>query len=361
MPSTWKFSKSNATAAFVLPFVLLLALFSSACSDAAVLDASDSDEAETTGISDAPSAAAGHYPELDAGDSAGDEQKSALSVAASSCEGRTCFGHGKCVVTSGKAACVCDAGYYAAGLSCLPGATDPQTRYVPAGYRLIFSEEFTGAQLDASKWSTRAPWNVQWYEDSHQLQAFVPEAVKLAGGVASLTASRSSGNTAGQPFASGSLTTRRTFTRGYFEARVKVPSGRGFWPAFWLTSSTRWPPEWDIFEIVNGVNHGYPHPAPGGKATFIGGAAGDDATYVVPHQYDVHHVYGFKWTATSLVWYVDGVITEHYAVNAASGVNDAFWLNLSLQVGGDWPGPPDSSTPFPSSMVIDYVRVYQPG
>ncbi|MDF3064865.1 MAG: glycosyl hydrolase family protein [Polyangiaceae bacterium] len=287
--------------------------------------------------------------------------ESELALSASSCEGRTCFGHGTCVMTGGKAACVCEAGYYAAGLSCLPGATDPGRRYVPAGYRLIFSDEFTDGKLDTTKWSTRAPWNVQWYEDSNQLQAFIPRAVTLSGGVAQLTADRSQGDTAGQPYSSGSITTHRTFTYGYIEARVKVPAGKGFWPAFWLTSSTRWPPEWDIFEIVNGVNHGYPHPAPGGKVTFIGGAAGEDARYTVPNQYGVNHVYGFKWTPTNLVWHVDGVITEHYAANAASGVGDAFWVNLSLTVGGDWPGAPDASTPFPSTMSIDYLRVYQPG
>jgi beta-glucanase (GH16 family) len=288
------------------------------------------------------------------------EEESALGSNDTSCEGRTCFGHGQCVVTAGRAACVCDPGYHAAGLSCLPGAVDPKTRFVPAGYALVFSDEFTGGALDTSKWSTRAPWNVQWFEDSNQLQAFVPEAVTLGLGVARLTAARSRGNTAGQPYSSGSLTTKRTFTRGYFEARVKVPAGKGFWPAFWLTSSTRWPPEWDIFEIVRGVDHGYAHPAPGGKATFMGGPAGNDGTYVVENQYDHHHVYGFKWTSSELIWYVDGVLTQRYAVNAASGVNDAFWLNLSLQVGGDWPGAPDASTPFPSAMVIDYVRVYQP-
>ena len=81
----------------------------------------------------------------------------------------------------------------------------------------------------------------------------------------------------------------------------------------------------------------------------------------LPNQYGVNHVYGFKWTANSLVWHVDGVVTQHYAVDAAAGAGDAFWLNLSLQVGGDWPGAPDGSTPFPSTMSVDYVRVYQPG
>ena len=121
----------------------------------------------------------------------------------------------------------------------------------------------------------------------------------------------------------------------------------GFWPAFWLTSSARWPPEWDIFEIVNGVIFGYTHPA-GGICAFVDGAAGGDATYTIPDVYDTYHVYGFKWTSSDLYWYVDGVTTEHYAVSGA-GEGDPFWLNLSLQVGGDWPGDPDGTTPLPSS------------
>jgi len=53
------------------------------------------------------------------------------------------------------------------------------------------------------------------------------------------------------------------------------------------------------------------------------------------------------------------VLTEHDAVDAAAGSGDPFWLNLSLQIGGDWPGSPDAATPFPAHMDIDYVRVYE--
>jgi beta-glucanase (GH16 family) len=286
-------------------------------------------------------------------------QESRLPLSATSCEGRSCFGHGKCVLQAGKPACQCNAGYYAAGLSCLPGAVDPGTRFVPAGYKLVFSDELNGSVLDTTKWSTRAPWNVQWFEDSNQKQAFVPSAIELQGGVAHLIASRSKGGTAGQPYASGSLTTRRTFRHGYFEARMSVPAGKGFWPAFWLTSSTRWPPEWDIAEIIDGVDYAYAHAAAGGKRTFLGGPAGSDASYVVPNQYGVQHVYGFEWTASQLTWFVDGVVTQRYGVDASSGANDSFWLNISLQVGGDWPGDPDASTTFPSELRLDYVRVYQ--
>lgn len=333
-----------------------------ASADVADTDETDADPAPGTAGAAAdeaqlPTATPTEEPSAAADDEAESTEISELSL--SSCEGRTCFGHGKCVITSGKATCQCEPGYYASGLSCLPGAVDPGSKFVPAGYKLVFSDELNGATLDTTKWSTRAPWNVQWFEDSNQLQAFIPEAVKLGGGVARLVASKSKGNTAGQPYASGSLTTKRTFTRGYFEARVKVPAGKGFWPAFWLTSATRWPPEWDIFEIVNGVNHMYLHPLTGGKRVRSGGIASTSSTYVVPNQYGINHIYGFEWTSTQLSWFVDGVLIQRYAVDATSGINDPCWLNLSLQVGGDWPGSPDASTPFPSEMTIDYVRIYQ--
>ncbi len=283
-----------------------------------------------------------------------------------SCSGQTCSGHGTCNVNGGQAACSCDASYHAVGLTCVPNSTggdgtpDPGTAYVPSGYKLTFSDEFDGSTVNTGKWNTLAPWGVQFFSDSHQQQAFIPEGVTLANGLATFTARKSQGNTGGQPYSSGSLTTNGTFTHGYFEARVRVPAGKGFWPAYWLTSSTRWPPEWDIFEIIDGNIFGYTHPVSGGKCSFVDGAAGSDSTYTIPNVYGVFHVYGFEWTSTDIYWYVDGTMTEHYAIDAAAGANDPFWLNVSLQVGGDWPGNPDGSTPLPAHMDVDYVRVYSP-
>jgi len=239
------------------------------------------------------------------------------------------------------------------------GTPDPGTAYVPSGYTLVFSDEFSASSLDTGKWNTLAPFGVEFFSDSHQQQAFIPDAVTLSNGIVSFTAQKSKGNTGGQPYSSGSITTNGTFTHGYFEARARMPAGKGFWPAYWLTSSSRWPPEWDIFEIIDGVIFGYTHPVSGGKCSFVDGAAGSDSTYTIPDVYGSFHIWGFKWTASDIYWYVDGVQTEHYAIDAAAGANDPFWLNLSLQVGGDWPGNPDGTTPLPSHMDVDYVRVYQ--
>jgi beta-glucanase (GH16 family) len=241
------------------------------------------------------------------------------------------------------------------------GTPDPGASYVPSGYTLVFSDEFSGSSLDTQKWNTLGPWGVQFFTDSKQKQAFVPEAVSVHDGVVSFTADHANGASSanGQPYKSGSITTNGTFTHGYFEARVKLPQGKGFWPAYWVTSSTRWPPEWDIFEIIDNVIYGYPHPIDSGKCQFVEGAAGGDSTYQINNLYGIYHVYGFKWTATDIYWYVDGTLTEHYAIDSAAGANDTYWLNLSFQIGGDWPGDPDGSTPFPAHMDVDYMRVYQ--
>ena len=39
--------------------------------------------------------------------------------------------------------------------------------------------------------------------------------------------------------------------------------------------------------------------------------------------------------------------------------NAPFYFLLNLAVGGDWPGPPNETTPSPAEMVVDYVRVYK--
>ncbi|MBN1653901.1 MAG: family 16 glycosylhydrolase [Deltaproteobacteria bacterium] len=288
-----------------------------------------------------------------------------VTIGTNTCSEQTCSGHGVCMVESGRAMCICEDDYHAVGLSCVSdqievdGQPDPGTKYVPDGYQLAFSDEFNASSLDTSTWNTLAPFGVQWYSDSDQKQAFVADAVGLSNGIATFTAQPSSrSDTNGQPYSSGGITTNGTFTHGYFEARVKVPEGKGLWPAFWLTSSERWPPEWDVFEIIDGVIYGFPHPVSEGRCEFIEGAAGPDSTYTIDNVYGIYHIYGFTWTETDLYWYVDGVLTEHYEINAAAGSNDPFWLNLSLQVGGDWPGDPDGSTPFPAHMEVDYVRVY---
>jgi beta-glucanase (GH16 family) len=74
------------------------------------------------------------------------------------------------------------------------------------------------------------------------------------------------------------------------------------------------------------------------------------------------------WSPGSVTYYVDNPAQPYitYTPSSLSGLSGAVWpfdsganfIILNLAVGGDWPGPPDATTPFPSTMLVDYVRVY---
>ena len=69
------------------------------------------------------------------------------------------------------------------------------------------------------------------------------------------------------------------------------------------------------------------------------------------------HTFGADWQAGALVWYVDGV--ERWRFTDASAVTaKPQYLLLNLAVGGNLPGAPNASTPFPSDYFVDYVRVW---
>jgi beta-glucanase (GH16 family) len=78
------------------------------------------------------------------------------------------------------------------------------------------------------------------------------------------------------------------------------------------------------------------------------------------------------WQPGSVQYYIDEP-TNIYATYTPASLNSlpgAVWpfdsgnaqfFIVNLAVGGDWPGNPDSTTPFPSETLVDYVRVYAYG
>jgi len=157
---------------------------------------------------------------------------------------------------------------------------------------------------------------------------------------------------------------------GRIEARLKIPTGNGLWPAFWMLGNdladVGWPESGEI-DIMENVGrepervHGTIH-GPG----YSGGNA-------IGHSIDLpdggafaedFHVYAVDWTPGGITWSVDGVaystVTPDDLPGGARWVFDhPHFLILNVAVGGNWPGYPDATTTFPQEMVIDYVRVYQ--
>jgi beta-glucanase (GH16 family) len=174
-------------------------------------------------------------------------------------------------------------------------------------------------------------------------------------------------------YTSGRINTGTKFdtTYGKVEARIKVPKGNGLWPAFWMMGSDfltgrPWPynGEIDIMEILGREttkSYSTLH------APAYNGAGGYGGSYGLPGGADFaddFHTWTMLWNSTGITYQVDGttVFTVDKAqLEATRGpwiYDHPFYLILNLAVGGDFPGPPNAATPFPSRMLVDYVRVY---
>lgn len=234
-----------------------------------------------------------------------------------------------------------------------PPGGDPQPLAPVSGYRLVFSDEFDGAALDTAKWQTCYPYGCR-NDNNGELQWYTADNVAVSGGTLRLTARRESAN--GYAYTSGVVTSYGAWhgTYGYFEARMKLPAGRGLWPGFWTSPYPGgWPPEIDVMENLGQdpttIYHTYHYADSGGAHRQVGGTTtGIDFSAGF-------HVVGCEWTPEAIVWYVDGVERLRTAPRQVA----AMYVLANLAVGGDWPGSPDASTPFPSVFELDWIRVYQ--
>jgi len=167
-----------------------------------------------------------------------------------------------------------------------------------------------------------------------------------------------------------------SFQYGRLEFRAQVPEAQGFWPAAWLLGNNidtlNWPAcgEQDVLERVNAPltpdwNEGSIH------GTGFTGAAGLGTKYNFPAGQTAAgwHTYGMIWSPGTVAYYIDDPAHPYATFTTASlnGLSGAVWpfdtgqsnfIILNLAVGGDWPGLPNGTTPFPSEMLVDYVRIY---
>lgn len=173
----------------------------------------------------------------------------------------------------------------------------------------------------------------------------------------------------GNAYTSGRIKTQGLFEQAYgrFEARIRLPAGRGLWPAFWLLGAEiddigwPWCGEVDIVEArgeepgsVQGTIHGPGHSGSGG---LTGQYALDAGTFA-----DDFHDYAVEIDEGHIAWFVDGVLyqritTADLPVDATWVYDDPFFVVLNLAVGGHYVESPDETTPFPATMLVDWVRV----
>lgn len=267
-----------------------------------------------------------------------------------------------------------------------PGAVPPNTAsggttpsvevvgesdFVPAGYEMVWSDEFNYSGLpDTSKWGYQTG-GFGW--TAKELQNYLladPDNVGVENGLLRITALEE--QVGRNEYTSTRLVTKNKaeFTRGYFEVRAQVPTGPALRSSFWMVGDTvskiGWPNagEIDLFEhygkFPTVMNAAVQTPDNyWSKGNQMGGSQ------IVKTAESAMHVYSLEWTEQQLAFAVDGQVYWTYDAPPGRGIAGypfkwPFYMVASLSVGGvRGPQSAPVSGAFPASMYIDYVRVYQ--
>ena len=243
---------------------------------------------------------------------------------------------------------------------------------VQGGWQLVWSDDFNGTNLDSTKWSAYVG-NDTGGQNNYTSST---SNVSVSGGLLHITAQYN-----GSSYTSGQVRSEFKYAKKYgrIEARMKLPAGQGFWPAFWMlgtnydyptSSSLNWPwcGEIDVLENAGGntsqVQGTLHYPDASGNDTFVN----TTLPYTFPSGTDTtsFHTYAIQWTSNSITWQIDGQNLTTWSSLPSDGLtpfapfNQPFFILLDLAVSSasTYGGAPNSSTPFPSEVQVDYVRVY---
>lgn len=287
------------------------------------------------------------------------------------------------------------------GFLVISSCSTSETQTVAQFENLIWQDEFDiDGQPNPANWDYNIGTGENgWGNGELQYYTDRPENVTVQNGMLIITVREESYE--GSDYTSARLLTKGKFEQKYgrFEARMRLPSGKGLWPAFWMlgnnievesdddTSTYQWPfcGEIDIMEnkgsnptIVSGAVHG-----PG----YSGGTPILKEYDLVNERVDSEfHVYGIEWGPDYVNFYIDDVLYNQITPDDIPNISipdfyqdvftdsleyslyeekwnqwvydHPFFMLLNVAVGGGFDGPPNSETVFPQTLLVDYVRVY---
>lgn len=290
--------------------------------------------------------------------------------------------------------------------------SEPSGSLDARGWALVWQDEFDGDALDRSRWTPEVSC---WGGGNQERQCYLDreENVSVRDGYLYLQAHAETvsgpsvhmehpdypGDTVSRRYSSGKVRTRdlASWTYGRIEGRMKLPSGQGAWPAFWMMPQYEvhggWPLSGEI-DIMEAINLGSDCSDCGRRdiETRTSGAlhfglSPPDNQHVVKRRpltdqpgqdgrpHEQFHTYAVEWGKGRIDWFVDGdrfyaVTSDQWFTEAVDKTddpnapfNEAFYVMLNFALGGVWPES-DNETGFdpdilPAQFVIDYVRVYQ--
>lgn len=329
------------------------------------------------------------------------------------------LGQGKVV---GRRAFVGAAGMVAlAGVTASKAVASPSGTSIQDGAKLVWSEHFDGEALNQDLWEYELG-NIRGNEQEHYSSSQENVRVKDGQLVIAVTdrpvedqyrnTARHGAKARLVKYNSGSIRThaKKDFLYGKLEVRVRLPKGKGAFPAIWMlghefhldgriatSQGTGWPScgELDVVELIgaptanrasqgeiasSGVSnrkiYGTPHFA------YSRGDADGDGSYspqtlggaaVIGSDFnDDFHVFGINRTPEKLEWLLDGqvyktlVFTDPDPVEnerrkaAAAGMLRPMYLQINLATGGNWAGDAgDYLAQDGTELVVDWVQYSQ--
>ncbi len=220
-----------------------------------------------------------------------------------------------------------------------------------SGYQLAWSDEFNSNAVDTAKWDFRTGvrfWSVQQ-----------PQNNAVTNGVLQILLKKETVGT--NQYTSGGLISKKAVRHGYYEARMRVPPGRGWHTSFWMiTGGTPVPNtgiELDIIEndsitpLKYGVNtHRWqptPHVTYGSKSV------------TTPSLTTGFHVLGCEFTATTIKYFFDGGIMQTVDATQFAHCDLNIWLT---SIAGPLGGTTNvDDTQLPNVAEFEYARFFLPG
>jgi beta-glucanase (GH16 family) len=270
--------------------------------------------------------------------------------------------------------------------NCGGGTVKPDDSLFPStfdpgeGYTLVWSDEFNGTKLDDTRWNIDEGGG-GWGNDEFEAYTGRPENLKVTNGNLVITALKENYGDFNNKFTSARINTqgKYEFNYGKLVARIKMPYGKGMWPAFWLLGSNKakvgWPRcgEIDIAEmkcggdlgdsIIYSTFHWYNRREQASGMTLVNHEPGKTEDSPLP-LYLNYHLFEADWDKESVSMKLDGTEIHSFKITdpALESFQKPFYIIINLAVGGSFVKihyPEDVTASFPQEMLVDWIRVYQ--
>jgi beta-glucanase (GH16 family) len=244
----------------------------------------------------------------------------------------------------------------------------------PIQWKLKWADEFEKETIDTNNWTLQVVkagrFNEEWQRYTNSNKNAYIENNNLV-----IKAIHETDKHGLNCYTSARLHTanKQSWKYGKIAARIKLPQGKGIWPAFWMLGSninenggdTPWPQcgEIDILELYgtkdDGLIESNVHYADSKGSHAMMGAASfklDKGKFA-----DEFHLFELEWDENQLAWFVDGkqFAKMDISSNELTELHKEFFILLNIAVGGTYAGRPNDTTNFPQLMYVDWVRVYE--